>query len=140
MSSIFLHSPGLYNNAFVSNHYVHIFSITKLEFNNMNCVQYRSLKKTLADCPSFLQAVMNYPAASSGMLCSLCCRHSAFNTDSSQFFWIPAFAGMTPSPQAAGNTTKGIQQNRILQAFDHNQTLVEPRQMGVWPPESPITG
>jgi len=32
-------------------------------------------------------------------------RHSALDAESSPVFWIPASAGMTNSPQAAGNTT-----------------------------------
>jgi hypothetical protein len=48
---------------------------------------------------------MNDPAASSGVSSSLLCRHSVLLTESSRVFWIPAFAGMTNSPQAAGNTT-----------------------------------
>jgi len=57
---------------------------------------------------------MNDPAASSGVSSSLLGRHSVldaacpvFDTgESSRVFWIPAFAGMTNSPQAAGNTTR----------------------------------
>ncbi len=56
---------------------------------------------------------MNDPAASSGVSSSLLGRHSVLDTacpvldtgESSRVFWIPAFAGMTNSPQAAGNTT-----------------------------------
>ena len=32
--------------------------------------------------------------------------HSALDAESSRVFWIPASAGMTNSPQAAGNTTR----------------------------------
>jgi hypothetical protein len=32
--------------------------------------------------------------------------HSALDAESSPVFWIPASAGMTNSPQAAGNTTR----------------------------------
>jgi hypothetical protein len=49
---------------------------------------------------------MNDPAASSGVSSSLLVRHSVLDTESSRVFWIPAFAGMTNSPQAAGNTTR----------------------------------
>jgi hypothetical protein len=49
---------------------------------------------------------MNDPAASSGVSSSLLIRHSVLDTESSRVFWIPAFAGMTNSPQAAGNTTR----------------------------------
>jgi hypothetical protein len=49
---------------------------------------------------------MNDPAASSGVSSSLLGRHSVLDTESSRVFWIPAFAGMTNSPQAAGNTTR----------------------------------
>jgi len=48
---------------------------------------------------------MNDPAASSGVSSSLLGRHSVLDTESSRVSWIPAFAGMTNSPQAAGNTT-----------------------------------
>ena len=48
---------------------------------------------------------MNDPAASSGVSSSLLVRHSVLDTESSRVFWIPAFAGMTNSAQAAGNTT-----------------------------------
>jgi hypothetical protein len=56
---------------------------------------------------------MNDPAASSGVSSSLLCRHSVLLTESSRVFWIPAFAGMTNSPQAAGNTT--------LREFKHKE-------------------
>jgi len=46
---------------------------------------------------------MNYPAASSGVSPSLLCRHSVLDTESRRVFWIPAFAGITNSSQAAGN-------------------------------------
>jgi hypothetical protein len=57
---------------------------------------------------------MNDPAASSGVSSSLLVRHSVLDLacpvldtgESSRVFWIPAFAGMTNSPQAAGNTTR----------------------------------
>jgi len=49
---------------------------------------------------------LNDPAASSGVSSSLLVRHSVLDTESSRVFWIPAFAGMTNSPQAAGNTTR----------------------------------
>jgi len=49
---------------------------------------------------------MNHPAASSGVSSSLPYRHSVLDTESSWFFWIPAFAGMTTSRQAAGNITR----------------------------------
>ena len=48
---------------------------------------------------------MNDPAASSVVSSSLLRCHSVLDTESSRVFWIPAFAGMTNSPQAAGNTT-----------------------------------
>jgi hypothetical protein len=52
---------------------------------------------------------MNDPAASSGVSSSLLGRHSVLDTESSPVFWIPAFAGMTNSRQAAGNAPQGIQ-------------------------------
>jgi len=52
---------------------------------------------------------MKYPAASSGVSSSPLTRHSVLDTESSLLFWIPAFAGMTPSRQAAGNAPAGIQ-------------------------------
>jgi hypothetical protein len=53
----------------------------------------------------FVYAPMYDPAASSGVSASLLGRHSVLDTESSRIFWIPAFAGMTNSRQAAGNTT-----------------------------------
>ena len=53
----------------------------------------------------FKNPEMNYPAASYGVSSSLLGRHSVLDTESSRVFWIPAFAGMTHSPQAAGNTS-----------------------------------
>jgi hypothetical protein len=41
--------------------------------------------------------------------------HSVLDTESSKFLWIPASAGMTNSPQAAGNTT--LRDSKIL-TFD----------------------
>ena len=64
---------------------------------------------------------MNDPAASSGVSSSLLCRHSVLLTESSRVFWIPAFAGMTNSPQAAGNTTLrefNIQKQAVLLAAE----------------------
>ena len=52
---------------------------------------------------------MNDPAASSGVSSCLLGRHSVLDTESSRVFWIPAFAGMTNSRQAAGNEPQGIQ-------------------------------
>ena len=60
---------------------------------------------------------MNDPAASSGVSSSLLGRHSVLDLaclaldtgESSRVFWIPAFAGMTNSRQAAGNAPEGIQ-------------------------------
>ena len=52
---------------------------------------------------------MNDPAASSGVSSFLLSRHSVLDTESSRVFWIPAFAGMTNSRQAAGNEPEGIQ-------------------------------
>jgi len=57
---------------------------------------------------------MNDPAASSGVSSSLLVRHPVLDSacpvldtgESSRVFWIPAFAGMTNSPHAAGNTTR----------------------------------
>jgi hypothetical protein len=55
---------------------------------------------------------MNYPAASSGVSQTFKFCHSALDAESSPVFWIPALvpfrvsAGMTNSPQAAGNTTR----------------------------------
>jgi hypothetical protein len=57
---------------------------------------------------------MNHPAASSEVSSNLLVRHSVLDLacpvldtgESSRVFWIPAFAGMTNSPQAAGNTTQ----------------------------------
>jgi hypothetical protein len=56
-------------------------------------------------------------AASSGVSSSLLGRHSVLDTacpaldtgESSRAFWIPAFAGMTNSRQAAGNGPQAIQ-------------------------------
>jgi len=58
---------------------------------------------------------MNDPAASSGVSSSLLGRHSVLDSacpvldtgESSRVFWIPAFAGMTNSRQAAGNASEG---------------------------------
>ena len=63
---------------------------------------------------------VNDPAASSGVSSSLLGRLSALDSacpvldtgETSRVFWIPAFAGMTNSPQAAGNTTR--RDSRIL--------------------------
>jgi len=52
---------------------------------------------------------MKLPAASCGVSSSLQGRHSVLDTESSRVFWIPAFAGMTNSRQAAGNAPEGIQ-------------------------------
>jgi hypothetical protein len=60
---------------------------------------------------------MNDPAASSGVSSSLLGRHSVLDGacpvldtgESSRAFWIPAFAGMTNSRQAAGNGPQAIQ-------------------------------
>jgi hypothetical protein len=52
---------------------------------------------------------MNDPAASSGVSSSLLGRHSVLDRESSRVFWIPAFAGMTNSRQAAENAPEGIQ-------------------------------
>jgi hypothetical protein len=52
---------------------------------------------------------MNDPAASSGVSSFLLSRHSVLDTESSRVFWIPAFAGMTNSRQAAGNEPEGFQ-------------------------------
>jgi len=52
---------------------------------------------------------MKDPAASSWVSSSLLRRHSVLDTESSRVFWIPAFAGMTNSRQAAGNEPQGIQ-------------------------------
>jgi len=58
---------------------------------------------------------MNNPAASSGVWFSVLGRHSVLDTESSSISWIPAFAGMTDSRQAAGNlpgvikSTVGVQ-------------------------------
>jgi len=57
--------------------------------------------------------VMNYPAASSGVSSHILGRHSVPDTarpvpDTGQYslvLWIPAFAGMTNTRQAAGNAT-----------------------------------
>jgi hypothetical protein len=48
---------------------------------------------------------MKYPAASGGVAASLLGRDSVLDTESSRVFWIPAFAGMTHSPEPAENTT-----------------------------------
>jgi hypothetical protein len=53
--------------------------------------------------------IMNDPAASSGVSSSLLGRQSVLDTESSRAFWIPAFAGMTNSRQAAGNGPQAIQ-------------------------------
>ena len=55
---------------------------------------------------------MNDPAASSGVSSSLLGRHSVLDTESSRAFWIPAFAGMTNSRQAAGNGPQAIQMRK----------------------------
>jgi hypothetical protein len=55
------------------------------------------------------RSLMKHPAASSGVSSSLLDRHSVLDTESSRVFWIPAFAGMTNSRQAAGNAPEGIQ-------------------------------
>jgi hypothetical protein len=44
-------------------------------------------------------------------------RHSVLDTESSRVLWIPAFAGMTTSRQAAGNEPEGIQIVRLLRAY-----------------------
>jgi len=58
---------------------------------------------------------MKHPAASSGILSSLLNRYSAPDTESSPVYWIPAFAGMTNSRQAAGNTTQ--RDIKLLEGF-----------------------
>jgi len=52
---------------------------------------------------------MNDPAASSGVSSCLLGRPSVLDAESSRVFWIPAFAGMTNSRQAAGNEPHRIQ-------------------------------
>jgi len=60
---------------------------------------------------------MKLPAASCGVSSFLLGRHSVLDSacpvlntgESSRVFWIPAFAGMTNSRQAAGNAPEGIQ-------------------------------
>jgi hypothetical protein len=52
---------------------------------------------------------MNNPAASSRLLFLVLRRHSVLDTESSNISWIPAFAGMTDSRQAAGNVPGVIQ-------------------------------
>jgi hypothetical protein len=71
------------------------------------------------------KGMMNHPASSSGVSSSLLGRHSVLDTacpvhdtgESSRVFCIPAFAGMTNSQQATGNTTqrkfKGLEKNRF---------------------------
>ncbi len=49
---------------------------------------------------------MNDPAASSGVSLLVLGRHSVLDTESRIVFWIPACAGMTNSPRAAGNITR----------------------------------
>ena len=66
---------------------------------------------------------MNDPAANSGVSSSLLGRHSVLDTESSRVFWIPAFAGMTNSPQAAGNTTQREFKNPISKRIDQEITF-----------------
>jgi len=88
---------------------------------------------------------MNDPAASSGVSSSLLSRHSVLDLacpvpdtgESSRVFWIPAFAGMTNSPQAAGNTTlrefkkplkrSDIKMLRIILDIFFQQAIVKPK-------------
>jgi len=88
---------------------------------------------------------MNDPAASSGVSPSLLGRHSVLDLacpvldtgESSRVFWIPAFAGMTNSPQAAGNTTlrefkkplkrSDIKMLRIILDIFFYQAIVKPK-------------
>jgi hypothetical protein len=55
---------------------------------------------------------MNNPAATSGVSFSGLGRHSVLHTESSSISWIPAFAGMTGSRQAAGNVPGVIQKKQ----------------------------
>jgi len=59
--------------------------------------------------------LINDPAASSGVSSCLLGRHSVLDTESSRVFWIPAFAGMTNSRQAAGNEPHRIQVTALLE-------------------------
>jgi len=52
------------------------------------------------------EPLMNDPAASGGVSSFVLGRHSVLDTESRIVFWIPAFAGMTNSPRAAGNITR----------------------------------
>ena len=63
---------------------------------------------------------MNNPAASPGVSSFLLGRHSVLDTESSPVLWIPAFAGMTNSPQQAGNVAL-----RESKHGDPNQSLHE---------------
>ena len=56
---------------------------------------------------------MNNPAASGGVSFSVLGRHSVLDTESSSISWIPAFAGMTDSRQAAGNVPGLIQMTEV---------------------------
>jgi hypothetical protein len=49
---------------------------------------------------------MNYLAASNGVSSFLLWRRYVLAPESSRVYWIPAFAGMTNSQQAAGNETR----------------------------------
>jgi hypothetical protein len=79
---------------------------------------------------------MKLPAASCGLSSSLLGRHSVLDTESSRVLWIPAFAGMTNSRQAAGNAPEGIQPtpehcsgmitglSQSIGFHDHNAVLI----------------
>jgi hypothetical protein len=56
--------------------------------------------------------------------------HSALDAESSPVFWIPASAGMTNSPQAAGNTTRR-DLNFIGLSQDLGFSLITSNQLGV---------
>src|SRR3989304_2117358 len=59
-------------------------------------VSNRSLQKSVDELPRRKQrGIKNF---------KFC--HSALDAESSPVFWIPTSAGMTNSPQAAGNTTR----------------------------------
>ena len=74
---------------------------------------------------------MNDLAASSGVSSSLLGRHSVLDTESSRAFWIPAFAGMTNSRQAAGNGPQAIQtdgqtKETVVKQEDAEADIIQP--------------
>jgi hypothetical protein len=87
-----------------------------------DCGQLRSGEATAGPCstaskPTEGMKIINEAPRSKLRGASLLGRHSVLDTQSSRVFWIPAFAGMTNSRQAAGNAPDRLFNGSFLHLY-----------------------